>query len=203
MPIRLVPAGAKIFNPLNRQTFIFTKPAEDEAFAEFDVLLHEGGASDVKDTAHIHPRSDEHFTVRSGLLRVVIDGKEHMVGPGETVTVPRGAPHFFRTGHDGETLMTQRFEPGMKFLRFFLNFAVGPVSHPEWFGEDGKAPLLLAALAFDAFPNHVYVDGPPVWAQKALFTALAPIARMKGYYLPFEAEGSLCMARTQSILGSA
>ena len=51
MPIRLVPAGAKIFNPLNRQTFIFTKPAEDEAFAEFDVLLHEGGASDVKDTA--------------------------------------------------------------------------------------------------------------------------------------------------------
>ena len=77
--------------------------------------------------------------------------------------------------------------------------------------QEGPADILgeaevrrpAAALAFDAFPNHVYVDGPPVWAQKALFTALAPIARMKGYYLPFEAEGSLCMARTQSILGSA
>src|SRR5690349_11675362 len=133
MTKQLVAAGTKIVNPFNRQTFIFTKPVEREDVAEFDVLLGSGGVSDVKGEQHIHPESDEYFAVRSGRLSVVIDGREHLVEAGETIMVPRGRPHLFRNGHDGETLMTLRFEPGLKFLRFFLNFAMAPTARPDWF----------------------------------------------------------------------
>ena len=182
----LVAAGTRIVNPLNRQTFIFTRPHESEDVAEFDVLLSPGGVSDVKGEQHIHPKSDEHFTVQSGLLTVVIDGKERLVRPGETVTVPRGRPHMFRNGHDGETLMTLRFEPGLKFLRFFLNFAIAPTARPDWFDANGGSSPLLGALALNAFPDLVYGVGQPIWLQKALFAALAPVARLNGYYLPFD-----------------
>lgn len=190
MTTPLVPAGTKIVNPFNHQTFIFTKPYEKEAVAEFDVLLGRGGSSSVKDTAHIHPKSDEFFTVQSGLLKVFIDGEEHLVRPGETIKVPRGTPHYFRNGHEDETLMTLRFTPGMKFLRFFLNFATATAERPEWFDENGEGPLLLAALAFHAFPDQVYVAGVPIWLQKMLFAVLSPIARLAGYSLPFEPQNA-------------
>jgi mannose-6-phosphate isomerase-like protein (cupin superfamily) len=195
MNTQLVAAGTRIVNPLNRQTFIFTNPVEREDVAEFDVLLAEGGVSDVKEEQHIHPKSDEYFTVRSGLLKVVIDGREHLVQAGETIMVPRGQPHMFRNGHDGDTLMTLRFEPGLKFLRFFLNFAIAPTARPDWFDAEGGSSPLLGALALNAFPDLVYGVGQPIWMQKALFAALAPIARMKGYYLPFEAAERKQIAR--------
>jgi hypothetical protein len=31
------------------------------------------------------------------------------------------------------------------------------------------------------FRDHLYLAGPPVWAQKLLFALLAPIGRLRGY----------------------
>lgn len=181
----LVAAGTRLVNAFNRETFIFTKPVESEEEAEFDVLLESDSVHGDDGVSHIHPKSEEYFTVRAGSLKVVIDGKARLVGPGETVVVPRGRPHYFRNGHDGETLFTIRFEPGMKFLRFFLEFGTALETHPEWYDEKGNSSLLLSALAFNEFPDQIYVAGPPIWLQKLIFAMLAPIARLKGYHLPF------------------
>lgn len=43
--------------------------------------------------AHRHPAQDERFEVLEGRLRVVLDGQEHLLGPGETIDVPRGTAH--------------------------------------------------------------------------------------------------------------
>jgi len=188
MSTPLVAAGTRLFNPYNRETFIFTKPVESEDAAEFDVLLEPSSSHGDDGVSHIHPKSDEYFTVRSGSLRVIVDGNERLVGPGETVVVPRGRPHYFRNGHDGETLFTIRFEPGMKFLRFFLEFGTAVETHPEWYDEKGNSSPLLTALALHEFPNQIYVAGTPIWVQKLIFAALAPIARLKGYHLPFRRE---------------
>ncbi len=52
----------------------------------------------------------------------------------------------------------------------------------------GSAPnvphKLLLALMLHTYRDHFYVAGPPVWLQKVMFAALAPIARLKGYRLP-------------------
>jgi len=131
--------------------------------------------------AHIHPRADETFIVRSGQLQVSIDGTVHDLRPGETITVPRGKPHFFRNAHDSETVIVVRFTPAQRQLRFFLNFATLAQNHPEWFGSKGEPSFLLMALTLHTYRDHFYLAGPPVWVQKALFAALAPLARLCGY----------------------
>lgn len=58
--------------------------------------MFEHAASQGKMTPlHLHPDSDETVYVFEGELRFLIDGVEHLVGPGTVVSVPRGIPHAF------------------------------------------------------------------------------------------------------------
>jgi len=172
--------GMTLVNAFNHETFVFTTPESAEA-AEFEVRLGPGGSGGGDAMAHIHPETDETFTVRSGLLNVSVDGHEHELRPGETMTVPRGKPHFFRNAHDDDTVLVVRFTPAQHQLRFFLNFGTIAQNHPEWFGPKGEPSFLLMALTLHTFKGHFYVAGPPVWVQKLLFATFAPIARLMGY----------------------
>jgi len=179
----LVPANTRIVNRYNRETFIFTDPVEDEAFARFDVLLEKGGSGGGNAVAHIHPNSDEHFHVHKGRLLISIDGIEHIADAGETVMVPRGKPHFFRNAHDRDTHATVSFTPGHKHLRFFINLAAMTVLEPKSFLPSGDVKLLQIALALNAYRGHLYIAGPPIWVQKLMYAALSPIAKLMGYRL--------------------
>src|SRR3954463_13786585 len=95
--------GLTLVNAFNHETFVFTTPESEEA-AEFEIRLGAGGSGGGDALAHIHPHTDEIFTVRSGLLHVSIEGKIHELRPGETITVPRGKSHFFRNAHEGDTV---------------------------------------------------------------------------------------------------
>jgi hypothetical protein len=127
--------------------------------------------------AHIHPGSDEHFTV-------MIDGVPAIARAGKTVTVPRGAAHYFVNAHDGPTEVTIRFTPAQSQLRFFISFATIAATRQDWFDAQGLRHKLLTALMLNTYRGHFYLAGPPVWLQKVMFAALAPIARLKGYRLP-------------------
>ena len=172
--------GMTLVNAFNHETFVFTTPESADA-AEFEVRLGSGGSGGGDAMAHIHPETDETFTVRSGLLNVSVDGQEHELRPGETMTVPRGKPHFFRNAHEDDTVLVVRFTPAQHHLRFFLNFGTIAQNHPEWFGPKGEPSFLLMALTLHTFKGHFYVAGPPVWVQKLLFATFAPIARLMGY----------------------
>ena len=172
--------GLTLVNAFNHETFVFTTP-ESAEIAEFEVHLGPGGSGGGNAMAHTHPKTDETFTVRSGLLNVAIDGRMHELRPGETITVPHGKPHFFRNASEGDTAVIIRFTPAQHQLRFFLNFATIAQNHPEWFGPKGDPSFLLMALTLHTFKDHFYVAGPPVWVQKILFATLAPIARLRGY----------------------
>ena len=175
--------GQKIRNAFNGETFIFTHLSEDADFVQFDVYLEPGGMLTGTGMHHIHPLADEAFAVRSGKLTLSIDGDRRTLGPGESYVVTRGTPHYFRNGHEGETLFTVRLTPGQQFLRFFLNMSLGTANHPEWYDSRGEPPLILRALALHAYAGHAYAAGYPVWFQRALFAALTPVALLKGYRL--------------------
>jgi quercetin dioxygenase-like cupin family protein len=179
----LPPAGTRTRNAFNGETFIFTHMDERADELEFDVFLERGGMLTGTGRQHFHPYSDEEFIVQSGALRLMADGQWMMLGPGESFTVPRGMPHLFRNGHDGETLFTTKFRPAHDFLRFFLNMSMNTANHPEWYDEKGEPPLVLQAMALHAFYGHGYGAGIPVWFQKLLFAVLTPIARIQGYSL--------------------
>jgi len=175
--------GDRIRNAFNGETFIFTHVSEDADIVQFDVYLEPGGMLTGTGRQHVHPGADEEFTVVSGKLVVVLSGAPRTLGPGQCLNVPRGTPHLFRNGHQGETLLTVRFRPGQQFLRFFLNMALGTANHPEWYDDRGEPPLLLRALTLHAYAGHGYAAGIPIWFQKALFAALSPVSGFKGYRL--------------------
>jgi hypothetical protein len=106
-----------------------------------------------------------------------LDRTRQSLGPGESLIVCRGTPHYFRNGHEEETLFTAPFRPGQQFLRFFLNMTLGTANHAEWYDARGEP------LALHAYSNHGYAAGIPVWFQKGLFVVLTPIALLRGYRL--------------------
>jgi mannose-6-phosphate isomerase-like protein (cupin superfamily) len=178
--------GAVLRNAFNKETFIFSGPVDDPDAARFDVVLEQGGSGGGNALVHVHPRADEHFTVKTGRIKVVVDGRERIVGPGECAIVPRGRPHYFANASEGNSEITIEFRPSQQHVRFFANFASIAQNRPEWFSVAGDPDLLLVALTFNTYRDHLYLAGIPAMVQKALFAVLAPIARLRGYRMEIE-----------------
>lgn len=179
----LVPAGTRILNAFNKETFVFTHPYEDAMTSQMDVVLGKGGSGGGNAIAHIHPETDEIFTVNRGRVMVMIDGQEHYASGGQSITVPKGASHFFRNASFGETHLTVTFVNAQQHLRFFLNLARWTAEYPDYFKPDGSVKLLPIALCLNAYRDHLYISALPVVVQKLLFAVLAPVARLMGYRL--------------------
>ena len=167
-------------NAFNRETFIFSGGLDNPDPA-MDVVLEEGGSGGGNALVHVHPGAAETFVVRSGRLRIVIDGKETFVDAGGTATVPKGRPHYFTNAHTGTTQATVSFEPPQRHVHFFIDFATLTEKRPQWFSPRGDPKLLLIAAFLHRYKGHLYLAGPPVFVQKLLFALLAPIARLMGY----------------------
>ena len=65
---------------------------------EFDAVGHARG---FITQYHVHTIQSEHFEVIEGTLRLVVDGREHLLGPGETMEIPAGTPHRQLAGDEG------------------------------------------------------------------------------------------------------
>lgn len=186
----LVPPGTEILcNAANHETFVFEGSAGDED-AAFRIILGTGGTGGGNALVHVHPLCEETFHVISGRLTVVVHGRERMIEAGETATVPRGAPHHFRNGHDGMTECAVRFSPPQRQRRFFRNFATLAERRPDWFSAAGDPRPLLTALVLHRYADHLYLAGIPIRLQKVIFAVLAPLARWRGYRLAVEPDGT-------------
>jgi quercetin dioxygenase-like cupin family protein len=177
----MIRPGLTLHNHFNGETFVFTEGDTGGERCSFDVILAPGGSGGGNALEHVHPLADETFTVREGQLKVVIAGKEHLAGTGESVTIPKGSPHHFANAHDGETRATVTFEPAQSFVRFFANFASTTGQYPQWYSKQGDPKLLLVAVTLNAYRDHFYLAKPPAAVQKWLFAFLAPVARLFGF----------------------
>jgi mannose-6-phosphate isomerase-like protein (cupin superfamily) len=172
-----------IRNTFNGETFIFSNVQNHPMQTRFRCILEKGGSGGGNALAHIHPLADETFEVESGRMVVVIDGCEHVVEAGKTITVPRGTPHCFRNGGIGPAEMNVVFTPAQNHREFLVNFATLVEKRPQWFSAKGDPNFLLIALVLHTYRNHLYLAGIPIVLQKVLFACLAPIARLRGYQL--------------------
>lgn len=167
-------------NAFNKETFIFSGKGDPDV-ARFDVILGKGGSGGGNALVHVHPLAEERFVVRAGQIKVVVEGREQLVGPGQEAVVPLGKPHFFKNAWDGDTEFTVEFRPPQQHLLFFYNFARLTADRPEWFSKQGDPKFLLIAATLGRFKDHIYLARPPIVVQKMLFAVLAPIARRLGY----------------------
>lgn len=141
---------------------------------------------------HVHTRQSEHFEVIEGTLRLVIDGREHLLGPGETMEVPAGTPHRQLAGDEGEGRVRVQVRPAARTMEFL-----------EMLGDYPRPRALLAIArfresrpTFPRLPSREYefvdewdVDAPrePVFA--AIADARSYPTWWKPVYLEVESAG--------------
>ena len=125
--------------------------AESEGrLAIFEWFGHSRGGPPL----HVHPDQDEAFLVREGKYLFECAGRRSWLGPGDTIFLPRGAPHAFsQLSHAGRLLFT--FMPAGDMEAFFAALA------SLWeFSSEPERERLFAA-------HGMRVIGPPLDPDRA------------------------------------
>ena len=181
----------------------------DGELVEFDVI---GRAQGFLTQAHVHTQQSEHHEVIEGSMRLVIDGREHVLQAGESMTVPAGAPHRqlgdapgrvrvqLRPAGDTEAFLRRLAD--MDLNRFGWPKPVAAAELVRDFGHTGRAAqpsprvqraLSKAILALTS-REYLFVDEWDVAApREAVFAAIADARSYpewwKPVYLDADADG--------------
>lgn len=162
---------------------------------EFDVV---GRARGFLTLAHVHERQVERHEVVEGSMRLVIDGRDRVLGPGEALEVPAGSSHRQLPHGSGDGRVRVQLRPAGRTEAFLERLA--ELSHSgalnRWgfprpraaarliadFGDEGRAtrPSLVVQRAFSRAVlrahsrEYVFVDEWDVAAPRdVVFGALA------------------------------
>lgn len=178
MPVEI---GETFHNPRCRETVVVRSPAHDNAGFRtvLDVWADAGGAVSG---IHVHPHSDERFTLVEGRLTVEIEGRRvHLTQPGDSVLIPAGLRHhWWNSGGATSHHICEFRNLADRFEELVLRQLFCLAQDGET-GRTGQPKLLPQALTTLEYGDVVRFDSPPWVVQKILFTALRPIALLRGY----------------------
>lgn len=110
---------------------------------------------------HSHPHHDEHFEVLEGTLRVVVDGRQQDLTPGDTLDIPRGAVHHMWNPTAAPTRVRWLSTPAGRVEAYFRAMDARP------------GPLALAAILHE-YRDVMTPAGP---LARAFVTLVGPLAR--------------------------
>jgi mannose-6-phosphate isomerase-like protein (cupin superfamily) len=139
-------------------------------------------SSAVKEPEHVHPLQESSFEVISGNMSFSINGETRMVGPGESILIPKGTPHFFWNESGTEVHAMQYFKPALHIASFFRTFFT--LARENKLNEKGLPNLFLVAIISLKHQGEIRLVRPPWALQKMLFTFLAPLGKALGYKAP-------------------
>jgi quercetin dioxygenase-like cupin family protein len=173
-----VQAGEIWTNPVTRERATLLElpyeNAEERATAELTALV---GARVVGE--HRHPGVLERFTLIEGELIVKRDGQTSVLHEGETVAVEPDVWHNWWNASGRDARVRVEVTPGERFaLAIETMFGLARLGHTNAKGM--PHPLQLALFARE-FSDTIVFRKPPPAVQRAIFGALAPIARRRGY----------------------
>ena len=128
---------------------------------------------------HRHPALVERFTVLEGELTLKLDGETGILSEGETAVVEAGVWHDWWNAGDRDARARVEITPGERFAHMIETlFGLARLGHTNAKGM--PSPLQLA-LTGQEFSDVIVFRSPPPAAQRAIFGALSPIARRRGY----------------------
>lgn len=126
---------------------------------------------------HKHLKCEERFGVVHGKLGVVLDGRQRVLGPGESVTIPPGTPHTFWNAGDGEMrFITDVRPPGGLQTYWETVFGLAQDGRVNANGLPNLLQLAVVAPLADSYDPRT-----PVAVTKALVAVLGGIGRLLGY----------------------
>ncbi|MEU6062838.1 cupin domain-containing protein [Streptomyces sp. NPDC047097] len=168
-------------NPRCGERVVIRTPAAETGGKRtvMDVYAVPGGAVSGE---HLHPVSEERFTLVRGRVSFLIGGRQVVLDrPGDSVLIQPGIKHRWWNSGGTESYHlcevrgnADRFE--QLVLRQLFGLAQDGKTTPE-----GMPHLLQQAVTTLEFGDVVRFTNPPWQVQRLLFTALAPIARLLGH----------------------
>lgn len=137
---------------------------------------------------HVHADFDETFTVKEGVLSMLINGEHKVIRAGESVFIPKGTAHkpfnesdqvVIVENKDGEKTFPTKFA-------YYLN-QLYPVI--DDMGENQSTMKIVMQFSVYGSDLDTWIVGPPIGVQRALRFILAPTARLMGYKNSYEPAG--------------
>ena len=114
-----------------------------------------------------------------GELTLKLDGQTSMLSEGETAVIEAGVWHDWWNASDRDARARVEITPGERFAHMIETlFGLARLGHTNAKGLPD--PLQLALIARE-FSDVIVFRSPPPAVQRALFGALAPLARWRGY----------------------
>jgi quercetin dioxygenase-like cupin family protein len=168
----------EIRNPRTGQRMRFRQTADDTA----GTLLRIESVnppSGVAEPEHVHPNQESRAEVITGTLRFVVEGRERRLGPGDSITIPAGTPHYFVNDGVDDAVSIQEFRPALRTADFFKTLF--ELAEQGKLDERGMPSLLTLALLGPRFADEIRAVSPPWSVQRVAFAVLGPLARLRGY----------------------
>lgn len=169
-------AGRVIENPISGERIVIRESGAQTAgeLLSFDLFLPPGTHVPA---AHVHPAQEERFTVAAGRMRFRLRRRTILAGPGETVVVPAGTPHWF--GNAGADTAHARVEvrPALRMEELFQT-TEAMAGSGRLFGT--RLPRLTdLALVMLEFRREVAVPNVPASLVAALLAPMAWLGRRR------------------------
>ena len=160
-----------IYNPVTTERLLVLESNERVFKMGFSIEPHSKIAGE-----HFHPFQEQTIIVTVGELHCTINGKNHVLRAGESVTIPAGARHFQWNPTDTETRAIEEYLPAGRIHNFFrVLFKLAAEGKTNQKGIPD--PLIGAALTAE-FKDTVRVSSVYL---KILFGVLAPFSEFLGY----------------------
>jgi uncharacterized protein YndB with AHSA1/START domain/mannose-6-phosphate isomerase-like protein (cupin superfamily) len=137
------------------------------ALFEFDVV---GRARGLLTQAHVHETQVERHEVIAGSMRLVLDGHEHRLGPGDAMEVPVGAAHRQLPGPEPHGRVRVQLRPAGRTGAFLQRLA--DMSDEGGLNRWGLPKPLAGARLIEDFGDEGHLARPPLVLQRRFARAL-------------------------------
>ncbi|MGW6690800.1 cupin domain-containing protein [Streptomyces sp. NPDC054961] len=174
--------GEVYYNPRCKEKIVIRTPAAQTGGerAVMDLYVEPGGFAAGY---HVHPFSQEIFTLVRGSLRVHLGGRDIILDEvGQTLTVPAGTVHrwFGNTEEETSFAVVELVNRADRFEQLILRQLFGLAQDGKTDAE-GRPGLLQHAVTMREFSDVLRFTDRPWPVQRMVNGALAPLARMLGY----------------------
>jgi uncharacterized protein YndB with AHSA1/START domain/quercetin dioxygenase-like cupin family protein len=151
----------------------------DGELAEFDVL---GRPRGFLVQPHVHTGQVEHYEVIAGTFKLVEDGREHLLGPGETMQTAAGVVHRQMPGDGGaDGHVRVQVRPAGTTQAFLERIA--EMCAAGEFNRFGFPKPVAAARLVQDFGDEGHAAKPPLRVQKALAKGILGVASLSRPYV--------------------
>lgn len=145
------------------ERFVFTHVDGERCRFEFTVAPKKG-----MPMLHAHARQSEVFRVVRGELTVLLAEGERQLRAGEELVIEPGTFHAFENRADVEVVCDVEYRPAGRNREWLM--VANAIERAR-----GSEPGLLDLAPFIGDVD-IFIKGPPVWLQRAMFAGLKPLA---------------------------